>query len=274
LQLANLLPILPALVLTACAGAPIPPPPPSAALPAMVPGQGVDLPTDASDVLNELKDSRVGFVARYYRDPDSHWPPLSASEARRLSAMGLKIVAVWEWHSTDPLRFSYASGYGDAIAAYSQARAVGQPPGSAIYFAVDFNPPSQYLAPIEEYFRGIAAGLASASGGTADYKVGVYGSGAVCDTMKRSGLAQYCWLSNSIAWNGSAGYEDWDIRQGDRMPELSFNHDFDEAKNDYGGFQVAADSGGTFAAAAANVGAPPAAPLGEPTLTSAAVSPR
>ncbi len=281
MQLVKLSPVVPALglaalVLAACAGAPILPPPPMA-LPSVVPGQGVDLATDASDVLNELKDSRVGFVARYYRDPDSHWPPLSASEARRLSSLGLKIVAVWEWHSRDPLRFSYASGYGDAIAAYSQARAVGQPAGSAIYFAVDFNPTSQYLDPIEEYFRGIGAGLAAASGGASAYRIGVYGSGAVCDAVKRAGLGQYCWLSNSIAWDGSAGYEDWDIRQGDRMPELSFNHDLDEAKNDYGGFQVASDDGGASpggVASAATVGAPPQAPLAEQSLTSAAISAR
>jgi hypothetical protein len=44
------------------------------------------------------------------------------------------------------------------MAAYRQAIAVGQPAGSAIYFAVDFNAPSQSLRPINQYFRGIAAG--------------------------------------------------------------------------------------------------------------------
>jgi hypothetical protein len=67
----------------------------------------------------------------------------------------------------------------------------------------------------------------------------VYGSGAVCDEMKRSGLSQYCWLSNSIAWTNSIGYQDWNIRQSGRLPELSFNHDGDEARDEYGAFQVA-----------------------------------
>src|SRR2546427_6218300 len=35
--------------------------------------------------------------------------------------------------------FSYGQGYSDAVAAYRQAKGIGQPPGSAIYFAVDFN---------------------------------------------------------------------------------------------------------------------------------------
>jgi hypothetical protein len=247
LKIAQLMPVLPALILAACHGRPIPPPTigPAAAIGPIPtieqargvgPAQGVDLPTDASDVLNEIEDNHIDFVARYYRDPSSRWPALSASEARRLSSLGVKIVAVYEPHSPNPGYFSYYSGYYDAIAAYGQAQAVGQPAGSAIYFAVDYN--AQDFAPIEQYFNGIAAGLAAASGGRAPYEIGVYGSGAVCDAMKRAGLARYTWLSNAIAWTGSLGYDDWNIRQGDPAAGLSFNQDSDEARDDYGGFRL------------------------------------
>lgn len=241
MKLIKLAPIFPGLILMACSGPAHPPSPPVIELPKVERGQGIDLPTDASDVLNELKASRVGFVARYYRQPESRWPALSASEAQRLSALGLKIVAVWEAHSRDLAHFSYGSGYGDATMAYGQARAVGQPAGSAIYFAVDFNPPRQSLAAIDDYFRGIAAGFAAASGGNADYRVGVYGSGAVCDAVKRAGLARYSWLSNAAAWADSMTYADWNIRQGARSPDLSFNHDSDEAREEYGAFRLAND---------------------------------
>jgi hypothetical protein len=238
LKIAQLMPILPALVLAACHGRPGPTPTigPAATIGpipmleqprGLGPPQGIDLPTDASDVLNELRDSRIDFVARYYRDPSSRWPALSASEAQRLSLLGLKIVAVYEPHSPYPAYFSYYSGYYDAIAAYGQAQAAGQPAGSAIYFAIDFN--AQALAPIEQYFSGIAAGLAAASGGRAPYRIGVYGSGAVCDAVKRAGLAQYSWLSNALSWDGSLGYDDWNIRQGDPAAGLSFNQDSDDA---------------------------------------------
>src|SRR5208283_336608 len=120
-------------------------------------------------------------------------------------------------------------------------RALGQPTGSAIYFAVDFDARRQALLPIDQYFRGIAAGFAAASGGNAEYKVGVYGSGAVCDALKGTGLAQYSWLSNATAWDGALVYEGWDIRQGGRLEALSFNHDTDEAREEYGGFRLAAD---------------------------------
>jgi Domain of unknown function (DUF1906) len=239
LKLTKLATIFPALIFTACSSLPNPPPPQAIGVPTRVgPAQGIDLATDASNVLNELKGGRVEFVARYYRNPESRWPALSAGEAQQLSSQGLKIVAVWEAHSRKPAHFSYFSGQDDAMTAYRQARAIGQPAGSAIYFAVDFDARSQWFPSIYDYFRGITAGFAAASGGNSEYAVGVYGSGAVCDAVKRTGLAQYSWLSNSVAWTGSIGYDDWNIRQGGRWPELSFNHDADEARNEYGGFQL------------------------------------
>jgi hypothetical protein len=255
LKIAKLMPMLSALILAACHGRPYPPPtispiPTVSLAPAFDQPrntgtiQGIDLPTDASDVVNELKDSPIDFVARYYRDPTSHWPALSAHEAQLLSSSGLKIVAVWEPHFSDPAYFSYYAGYDDAFSAYEQAQAVGQPAGSAIYFAVDFN--AQALDPIIQYFRGVAAGLAAASGGRAMYKIGVYGSGAVCAAVREAGLAQYSWLSNALAWSDSLDYDGWNIRQddslGDSLPDLPFNHDSDEARRDFGGFRLANDA--------------------------------
>src|SRR5579872_6671620 len=138
--LGRLLPIVGVvgLVVAGCTEAPLTPPP-SAEPHASGFAQGVDLAKDARDYSQELKGSHLDFVARYYRDPASRWPTLSAAEARAISDAGLRLVTVWEWHSGRPDYFSYSTGYSDGMAAYRQAKAVGQPPGSAIYFAVDFN---------------------------------------------------------------------------------------------------------------------------------------
>ena len=72
---------------------------------------GIDTAMDTSDVVEELRGSRIDFVARYYRDPTSSLPALSSQEARRLDSLGLKIVAVWEQNSPDPENLSYSSGY-------------------------------------------------------------------------------------------------------------------------------------------------------------------
>lgn len=242
LKLIRLAAVFPALMLARCADPPDPPPaipPHIAALPLSAGrGVGIDMSTDASDVLNELEDAHVDFVARYYRDPDSKWPPLSPSEAQRLSSLGLKIVAVYEYHLPVPAHFTYEGGYNDALTAYSEARAVGQPAGSAIYFAADFHAYDDDLASVVDYFRGVNAALTTAGDGTEDYMVGVYGSGPVCDAVKSAGLARYSWLSNSITWDDGTAYEDWNIMQGGPLPGLSFNNDSDQARNDYGAFEV------------------------------------
>ena len=125
------------LILAGCQASP----PPSVAqspVPSTGPARGIDMATDSSDVVGALRGFPINFVARYYRDPASRWPALSPAEAERISALGLKIVTVWEWHSADPAYFTYAAGYSDALSASRQAKAVGQPLGSAIYFAVDY----------------------------------------------------------------------------------------------------------------------------------------
>ena len=75
---------------------------------------GIDLAMDTSNVVEELRGSRIDFVARYYRDPTSSLPALSSQEARKLALFGLKIVPVWEQNSPDPENLSYSSGYSDA----------------------------------------------------------------------------------------------------------------------------------------------------------------
>ena len=229
--------LIPVLVLAACSA---PPAPPVVEAPRPVGlARGIDLPIDARDVSNELKESRLDFVARYYRDPASRWPTLSAAEARMVSSAGMSLVAVWESHSHKRDYFSYASGYYDALAAHRQAKAIGQPAGSGIYFAVDFNAQEPDVrGPVDQYFRGVHAGLAVAAGQAREYRVGVYGSGAVCDYLKRARLAEYAWLSNSTAWSGYDSFTDWNIKQSGRSPLLSFDQDSNEARGEYGSFQV------------------------------------
>jgi hypothetical protein len=223
--------------LAACGGPLAPPVPP---LTQRMPGiQGVDLATDSGDVLGELRTSGLDFVARYYRDPTSRWPALSAAEAQRLSSLGLKIVVVWESHSGTPAYFSYAQGYWDGINAWRDGVSAGQPAGTAIYFAVDYNAGGAQMYQIDQYFRGINSAFAAASRGGPGYRIGVYGSGAVCDWITRSRLAQYSWLSNARAWAGYQNYTSWNIRQHEAFGQLSFNHDADEARGDYGAFTLA-----------------------------------
>jgi hypothetical protein len=230
--------VLPLLLLAACSTAP-PHQPQVATRPYRGMARGIDMALDSRNWAQELRGSGLHFVARYYRSPASRWPALSADEARTISANGMKLVAVWEYLSNRPEHFTYERGYGDAIAAYQQARAIGQPLGSAIYFTVDYNASDRdIVGAVNQYFRGVRAALAAAGGGSPPYRVGVYGSGAVCAYLKSTRLADYAWLSASSAWYGSRQFNDWNIRQGLRSGMLSFDHDMNDARDDYGGFTV------------------------------------
>jgi len=78
------------------------------------------------------------------------------------------------------------------------AERIGQPAGSAIYFAVDHDYfRSSDLASIREYFAEISA----AFGRT--YKVGVYGSGTVAKTVLNAGTAELVWLAAATGWSGT-----------------------------------------------------------------------
>jgi len=79
----------------------------------------------------------------------------------------------------------------DVKAALDQAKLVGQPEGSAIYFGVDFNVNRASIDPVLEYFRVIGQTVGSR------YAIGVYGNGFVNRTLRQEKLVAYNWISAS-----------------------------------------------------------------------------
>jgi hypothetical protein len=163
-----------------------------------------------------LRTQGQSFVCRYF-SRTTHQPEkrLLKAEADALIAAGLQIVTVYEDGPTNATYFSKQRGHDDAVGAHGFAQEIGQPAGSAIYFAVDYD--ATVMATeglITDYFRGVLEGLSSAGGGTPQYAVGVYGSGRVCGRIKEQlGLVKYSWLAESTGWAGSDAYTTWDLRQ-------------------------------------------------------------
>jgi hypothetical protein len=99
----------------------------------------------------------------------------------------------------------------DAHAAVAQAKIVGQPIKTAIYFGVDFNLTAERENNVTKYFKIINEILKK--GG---YEVGVYGNGSVSDLLYKRKLAKYVWLNGSSGHEGSAAtYNDrhWNMLQ-------------------------------------------------------------
>ncbi len=160
---------------------------------------GFDTALQMTRYAQALRRQGIDFVMRYYSHNAAK--NLGAIEARALGAAGLQLGAVWESAGTHAGFFSRAQGRLDGVAALQEARTVGQPPGSAIYFAVDCDPSQADIdGPVADYFAAVAAAL---GGG---YRIGVYGSGQCCASLLERKAASCSWLSQSTGFAGSKAF--------------------------------------------------------------------
>ena len=153
-----------------------------------------------------LQSQGIAAVGRYYTRNRSSRKLLQLAEARALSAAGIRIWPVYQDRQNQAADFSLEKGVAAGQNALSYARdVIGQPAGTAIYFAVDFDPSnSQIDRVIEPYFRGIAQALREAGD---PYRAGVYGSGLVCKALLDAGLVAYTWLTMSSGFAGTAAFK-------------------------------------------------------------------
>lgn len=196
-----------------------------------------------------------GFVIRYHsRTTTQPEKRITPKEAAELARAGLDIATVYQDKARTPADFGFARGRLDGASAQTYAGQIGQPPGSAIYFAVDvdFNA-SEIGQYVLEYFRGAKVGMDEAAGGATAFALGVYGSGLVCRLVRdENALARYAWLAEATGWRESATYAAWDVRQhvngGDPLCGLGGDWERCEARAEFGqfrpiGFDVAAGQG-------------------------------
>ena len=168
--------------------------------------KGLDTTVELTRHAAALQEQGYDFALRYYSHNAAK--NLSLGEARALAQAGLRIGVVWETTGTRAGFFTRTQGLADGAAAFQMARnVIGQPFGSAIYFAVDFDPTQADLdGAISNYFTGVHAALYVAAEGQPSYRVGVYGSGLCCGTLVDRGQASLSWLSQSTGFAGSRQY--------------------------------------------------------------------
>jgi hypothetical protein len=197
---------------------------------------GIDCALDCTSRAGAISAMGVEFVGRYYRLPTSQWTPLRAAERIALSNAGLKVVALWESQSDVLGHFSHACGVNEGTSAYHQAMLAGQPAGTPIYFAIDFDCDASGVAgAVNDYFRGVADGFSAIGAGNPVYLIGVYGSGDACSWLSGHGRVTYTWLAQSTGWGGYNTFTNWNIKQGPVVNQ-PFDHDTNNANPGYGGF--------------------------------------
>jgi Domain of unknown function (DUF1906) len=209
----------------------------------------IDTPDNAGPYATSLMKQNIKVIARYYsRKPQRSLPFKNMAsnmignltEAEYLIRHGLSLLSVYQFQNNLPTKFlaglpdtgsAEAEALADCAAALTQARRVSQPEGTAIYFGVDFDLTSLasdingrlirsstgaletnhiIIDAVLDYFRRVKRIVGD------HYAVGVYSNGFTNDLLLREGLVNYCWVSASRAFEGTAefiGSGNWHLFQ-------------------------------------------------------------
>ena len=151
--------------------------------------------TDAQ--LDQLWADGFRAVIHYYGGSMSK--RLSPASAYQLTSKGFQIGVVYESGGNELGYFTADQGTHDALDALNEAQWVGQPLGSAIYFAVDVG--VAHPEDILPYFQAVMTRL----NGTG-YKIGAYGCGLLLSGLFNAKLIDYDWLAGAMGWPGSRTY--------------------------------------------------------------------
>jgi hypothetical protein len=200
------------------------------------PAKGIYTAVDSSDQLTQkflsaMRSLGINTVFRYYDMPNEtiKGKTLSVSDMKLLESNGMSIGVVFQHNNSSFSSFTSARGASDGARSVELAGKLKQPAGSAIYFGVDGDwPSSSQQKAILSYF-GAAAPIVVHAG----YKVGIYGSGQACTTIKGGGFADYCWISDSSGFTGTAAYvagAKWEMKQGLPKDCGGLNVDFDQVR--------------------------------------------
>lgn len=153
---------------------------------------GTDCATPLTlDTAKMLAAAGHQFAARYLVPPAYAWKRLTREEAEAITKAGMRIVSVYETSANRPAGGA-AAGRADGAAAFREAQAIGQPLGSAIYYAVDYDAKPQDYDAIQAY-------LSAAASQTPGYAAGVYGSFAVVEEMAKRRACAHFW--QTYAWS-------------------------------------------------------------------------
>lgn len=184
------------------------------------------------------------FVIRYHsRTTAQAEKRLTPAEAAGLARAGIRIATVYQDRAREPADFGSARGRLDGQSAFVFAGQVGQPAGSAIYFAVDVDfSEAQLRSAVMPYFRAVKAAIDAAAAGGGGFRIGVYGSGLTCRLLKRElSFVNFTWLAEATGWRESRTYHDWDVKQhvnpGQDLCSLGPAWERCEAKGDFGQFE-------------------------------------
>lgn len=163
----------------------------------MVKGIDCSSPLTASTAA-KIANQGYDFAARYLVPSSYAWKRLTPAEAEAITVAGMQIISVFETTANRPAGGATA-GLADGKAALKEARLIGQPTGSAIYFAVDYDAQPKDFDEIEQYLKAAAEQIPG-------YAAGVYGSYSVVEEMARRKACDCFWQTYAWSYGNKSGH--------------------------------------------------------------------
>lgn len=200
----------------------------------------IDTNHNTATRLDALKVAGVKTVFRYFnRLSPGGEKVIKRPELMALMSAGFQAGIVYEGKGDQVTAFTDNNGSLDAAWSRQYASDLGIPEGTPIYFAADRDfSVGQVRSVIIPYFQQLEEVLTTDGSNdpvqpmTPTYRIGVYGSGLVCQMLKDQGLADFFWISCSTGWTGSREFlasDAWHIRQGLPRQIAGIDTDPDEA---------------------------------------------
>ncbi|WP_206790337.1 glycoside hydrolase domain-containing protein [Amycolatopsis sp. MtRt-6] len=182
------------------------------------PGAACDCATTVTPArAKALHDAGYRFVGRYLdQRPESKLDKkIKPGELQVIFDSGLKVFPISQYAGDSLGYFTREQGRQDAADAHQAAAGYGFPPGTVIYFAVDFDATRADVdSNVVPYFEGVVAGLAAAGH---RYRHGVYGARDVCAQVSARTHACYSFVAGmSTGYAGNKGFplpENWAFNQ-------------------------------------------------------------
>lgn len=192
--------------------------------------KGFDCATPlTAETAAEFAVDGYSFVGRYLA-PEGTRKRLTPDEAQAISAAGLYIVSIFERYASRAGEGAEA-GAEDGRIALQHAREVGQPEGTPIYAAVDFDAGTSDFDAIEAYMRAFDAQIPG-------YELEAYGSFAVIQMLRERGVISPDGGMQTYAW--SQGMTVIQPRIYQYKNDITVNGigvDLDESNGDAGGWK-------------------------------------
>jgi len=195
----------------------------------------IDVAEDVTTKLPQLKAAGITTIFGYLSSINPNGGKcLTPSRVHAIAAAGIRVGLVHEgWGGVGGKGISAVDGHRDGRYCRVQAPVLGAHKGACVYFACDQDFTQQQIPTLVlPYFTAIKSAFADGF-----YRVGVYGSGAVCEAVISAGLADLSWQAQSRGW---LGYSAWlakaDMIQGSEQVLAELDVDTNSAQCDIGDY--------------------------------------